>query len=162
MQRQFAVAALAAVLSAGSIADDLEPAEVRHSASASDPASNALNARILAATAATQPNVVRWRRDIHQHPELSEQEVRTAKIAADHLRALGFEVRTGIAKTGVLGILRGGKPGATVALRADMDALPVEEQTGLPFASKVKAMHGDKLSQDIEKIVVKQSPTTAY
>jgi amidohydrolase len=81
------------------------------------------------------PKVVAWRRDIHQHPELSNQEVRTAKLVADHLRALGLEVRTGVAKNGVVGVLRGGKPGPVVALRADMDALPVTELVDLPFKS---------------------------
>jgi amidohydrolase len=85
--------------------------------------------------------VVGWRRDIHQHPELSNSEFRTAKLAADHLRALGIEVRTGVAHTGVVGILRGGKPEPVVALRADMDALPVTEEVDLPFASKVRAQY---------------------
>ena len=80
--------------------------------------------------------VVAWREDIHQDPELSNREFRTSKLVADHLRALGLEVRTGIAHTGVIGILRGGKPGRVVALRADMDALPVTEEVDLPFASK--------------------------
>lgn len=91
--------------------------------------------RIEAAVAAGTPRVVAWRRDLHANPELGFAEVRTAALVADHLRALGMEVRTGVAKTGVVGILRGGRPGATVALRADMDALPVLEATGLPFAS---------------------------
>ncbi len=85
--------------------------------------------------------VVSWRRDIHEHPELGNRETRTAKIVADHLRGLGIEVRAGVAHTGVVGILRGGKPGKVVALRADMDALPVTEQVNLPFASKVKATY---------------------
>jgi amidohydrolase len=85
------------------------------------------------------PKVVQWRRDIHQHPELSNREVRTSKLVADHLRALGLEVKTDIAKTGVVGILRGGKPGPVVALRADMDALPVTEMVDLPFKSTVKS-----------------------
>ncbi|MEL1263412.1 amidohydrolase [Pseudoxanthomonas putridarboris] len=85
-----------------------------------------------------QPKLVAWRRDIHQHPELGEQEVRTAKLVADHLRGLGLPVRTGVGKTGVVAVLKGGRPGPRIALRADMDALPVTEQTGLPFASKVK------------------------
>jgi amidohydrolase len=76
--------------------------------------------------------------DIHSHPELSMQETRTARLAADRLRAAGYEVTTGIGKTGVVGILRNGE-GPTVMLRADMDALPVEEATGVPYASKVKA-----------------------
>jgi amidohydrolase len=87
-----------------------------------------------------EKKVIAWRRDIYQNPELGNQEVRTAKLVADHLRALGLEVRTGVAHTGVVGVLKGGKPGAIVALRADMDALPVTDQTGLPYASKTKAM----------------------
>ncbi|MBI5606611.1 MAG: M20/M25/M40 family metallo-hydrolase, partial [Deltaproteobacteria bacterium] len=86
-----------------------------------------------------EPKVVQWRRDIHEHPELGYQEVRTAKLVADHLRSLGMEVQTGVAKTGVIGILRGTKSTPVVALRADMDALPVKELTGLPYASKVEA-----------------------
>ncbi len=81
------------------------------------------------------PKVIGWRRDIHQHPELGNREVRTAKLVADHLRSLGIEVRTGVAHTGVVGVLKGGKPGPVVALRADMDALPVTEQVDLPFKS---------------------------
>jgi len=84
-----------------------------------------------------QPSIVEWRRDIHEHPELGTHEVRTAKLVADQLRALGLQPRTGIAQTGVTAILKGGKPGPRIAIRADMDALPVTEQTGLPFASKV-------------------------
>ena len=96
--------------------------------------------RISSAADAVNAQVIAWRRDLHQHPELSNREVRTAKLVADHLRALGFdEVHTGIAHTGVVGVLKGGKPGGTVALRADMDALPVEERSDLPFASKARA-----------------------
>ena len=80
--------------------------------------------------------VVTWRRDIHQYPELSNREFRTAKLVATHLESLGLEVQTEVAHTGVVGILRGGKPGGVVALRADMDALPVVEKTGLPYASE--------------------------
>jgi amidohydrolase len=93
---------------------------------------------------AIYPKVVAWRRDIHQHPELGNREVRTSKLVADHLRSLGIEVRTGVAKTGVIGILRGGRPGPTIAFRADMDALPVLEQTGLPFASHETAEYNGK------------------
>jgi amidohydrolase len=82
-------------------------------------------------------DVVEIRRDIHRHPELGFEEVRTSGIVADRLRRLGYEVRTGIAQTGVLGILRTGRPGRTVLLRADMDALPVREGNGLPFASTI-------------------------
>ncbi|MDP3855508.1 amidohydrolase [Phenylobacterium sp.] len=105
------------------------------------PAPRPYDAAVFAAAKALQPKVVAWRRDFHEHPELSNSEVRTAKIVADHLRKLGLEVRTGVGKTGVVGILKGGKPGKVVALRADMDALPVAEQTGLAFASKVTAQY---------------------
>ncbi|HEX2140515.1 MAG TPA: amidohydrolase [Woeseiaceae bacterium] len=89
---------------------------------------------------AIEPKVIEWRRDIHQHPELSNREFRTAAKVADHLRALDLDhVETGIAHTGVVGTLKGGRPGPVIALRADMDALPVREQTGLPFASEAKA-----------------------
>jgi amidohydrolase len=87
-----------------------------------------------------QPKVVAWRRDFHQHPELGNRETRTAKIVASHLRKLGLEVKTGIATTGVVALLKGGKPGPRLALRADMDALPVTERVDLPFASKATAM----------------------
>ncbi|PZU51387.1 MAG: amidohydrolase [Sphingomonas sp.] len=91
--------------------------------------------------AAGAPKVIGWRRDIHRHPELGNQEVRTAKLVADHLRRLGFdEVRTGIGRTGVVGVLNGSRPGAVLALRADMDALPIREATGLPFASTATGM----------------------
>lgn len=86
--------------------------------------------------AAVLPKVIEWRRHLHQHPELSNREVQTAEYVAKHLRALGYEVQTGIAKTGVVGTLKGGKPGPVIALRADMDALPVPERVNLPFASK--------------------------
>jgi amidohydrolase len=87
---------------------------------------------------AIEPKVIAWRRDFHEHPELGNRETRTAGIVADHLRRLGLEVRTGVGVTGVVGVLRGGRPGKAVALRADMDALPVTEQVDLPFASKVR------------------------
>ncbi len=91
-----------------------------------------------AAVRSVNAKVVAWRRDIHQHPELGNHETRTAKIVADHLRSIGLdEVRTGIAHTGVIGVLKGRRPGGVVALRADMDALPIKEATGLPFASTV-------------------------
>jgi amidohydrolase len=83
--------------------------------------------------------VLAWRRDIHAHPELGNREVRTAKLVADHLRALGLEPKTGIAHTGVTAVLKGGKPGPKISLRADMDALPVTERVELPFASKATA-----------------------
>ncbi|WGQ08132.1 amidohydrolase [Pedobacter gandavensis] len=85
--------------------------------------------------------VIDWRRDLHEHPELGNQENRTAALVAKHLKSLGIEVQTGVAKTGVIGILKGGKPGPVVALRADMDGLPVTERVDLPFASKVKTRY---------------------
>jgi amidohydrolase len=88
---------------------------------------------------AVDARVVTWRRDFHQNPELSNREVRTAKVVADHLKKLGLEVRTGIAKTGVLGVLKTGRPGPVIALRADMDALPVTERTDVPFRSVAKS-----------------------
>ena len=91
---------------------------------------------------AIEPKVIAWRRDIHQNPELSNREFRTAQLVADHLEALGLDnIQTGVAHTGVVATLVGGKPGPTIALRADMDALPVTEMTGLPFASKAKAAY---------------------
>ena len=80
--------------------------------------------------------VLAWRRDIHQHPELGNRETRTAKLVAEHLRKLGLQPKTGVAYTGVTAVLKGGKPGPRIALRADMDALPVTERNALPFASK--------------------------
>ncbi len=85
--------------------------------------------------------VVAWRRDIHEHPELSYQEARTAKVVADHLRSLGIEVRDRVGGNGVVGVLKGGRPGGVVALRADMDALPVTEQVDLPFKSVVRSTY---------------------
>ncbi|HJV23767.1 MAG TPA: amidohydrolase, partial [Holophagaceae bacterium] len=94
---------------------------------------------VEALAASVEGQVLAWRRDIHQHPELGNREFRTSKLVADHLKALGLEVRTGLAHTGVVGILRGAKPGPRIALRADMDALPVKEQVDVPFASKATA-----------------------
>src|SRR5215217_5581650 len=87
------------------------------------------------------PRLIAWRRDIHQHPELSFQETRTAALVAQHLKAIGLEVQTGVGGNGVVGILRGGKPGPVVALRADMDALPVTEMVDVPFKSTVRTMY---------------------
>lgn len=90
---------------------------------------------------AVMPQVIQWRRDIHEHPELSNRELRTSKLVAEHLKSLGIDVRTGVAHTGVVGVLKGGKPGPVIALRADMDALPVVEQVDVPFASKVRTTY---------------------
>ena len=100
-----------------------------------------LDAEVDRRAAQVQGKVVAWRRDIHEHPELSNRETRTAELVAQHLRSLGIEVRTGVAHTGVVGVLRGGKPGPVVALRADMDALPVTEEVDVPFASKARATY---------------------
>ncbi|MDM9631643.1 amidohydrolase [Robiginitalea sp. M39] len=86
---------------------------------------------------AIEPKVIEWRRDIHQHPELSNREFKTAEKIAAHLKSLGIEVQTGVAHTGVVGVLKGSKPGKVVALRADIDALPVYERNDLPFRSEV-------------------------
>ncbi|KNY08910.1 N-acyl-L-amino acid amidohydrolase [Achromobacter piechaudii] len=106
------------------------------------PAPNAaLSEQIDTRARAIEDKLIAWRRDIHQHPELGNQETRTAKLVADHLRALGMDVKTGVAGTGVVAVLKGGKPGPVVALRADMDALPVKEQVDVPFASKAKGTY---------------------
>lgn len=93
---------------------------------------------------AISQKVINWRRDFHEHPELGNLENRTAGVIAKHLQSLGIEVKTGVAKTGVVGILVGGKPGPVVALRADMDGLPVTERVALPFTSKVKTTYNDQ------------------
>ena len=85
---------------------------------------------------AIEPQVIAWRRELHQHPELSNREFKTAKLVAEHLKKLGLEVQTGVAHTGVVALLKGGNPGPTVALRADMDALPVTEKVDVPFKSR--------------------------
>ena len=108
------------------------------SASALSTAADTLNETIADEVAAVTDRVVAWRRDIHANPELSNREFRTSELVAEHLRDLGIEVQTGVAHTGVVGLLKGGKPGPVIALRADMDALPVTEKTGLPYASKVR------------------------
>lgn len=99
----------------------------------------AIELQIESAVNKIEPKCIEWRRDLHQHPELSNREFRTANIIADHLRSLGMEVKENVAKTGVVGILKGTKPGPVIGLRADMDALPVTERTGLPFASKLRS-----------------------
>ena len=97
-----------------------------------------MSASINNSTAKIMPQVVEWRRHLHQYPELSNREFKTAKYVESHLKSLGLEVKTGIAKTGVIGILKGAQPGPVIGLRADMDALPVTERVNIPFASKEK------------------------
>jgi len=94
-------------------------------------------ARLDAALSANEKALLEWRRHLHQHPELGNREIETAKFVADKLRSFGLEPRTGVAKTGVVAVIEGGRPGPVVALRADMDALPVAEAVDLPFASRV-------------------------
>ncbi len=104
-----------------------------------------LSEEINKAVEKIMPKVIEWRRHIHQYPELSNREYKTAKFVEEHLRRLGLEIRTGIAHTGVIGILRGGQPGPTIGLRADMDALPVKERVNLPFASKETAEYNGQI-----------------
>ncbi|MFL6466734.1 MAG: amidohydrolase, partial [Pyrinomonadaceae bacterium] len=105
-----------------------------------------MSAEINTAAAKILPKVIEWRRYLHEHPELSNREVNTAKFVAEELRKLGIEVKTGIAKTGVVGILKGGSPGPVIGLRADMDALPVTERNSLPFTSKeIAEFNGQKV-----------------
>ena len=87
---------------------------------------------------AVEARMIAWRRDIHQHPELGNREFRTSGLVAEHLKKLGYEVREKVAHTGIVAVLKGGKPGPVIAFRADMDALPVTEEVDVPFASKVK------------------------
>ena len=103
-------------------------------------AAQAATADVAALEKSVDADVLAWHRDFHQHPELSNREFRTAKVVAEQLRAMGLDVKTGIAHTGVIAVLHGGKPGPRIALRADMDALPVTEQVDLPFASKETAL----------------------
>ncbi len=100
-----------------------------------------LQAKAITATAKIEQQVINWRRDFHANPELGNREFRTGGIIAKHLTALGIEVKTGAAKTGVIGILKGGLPGPVIALRADIDALPITERLNIPFASKVKTTY---------------------
>lgn len=97
--------------------------------------------KINSASDKIEQKCIAWRRDLHQHPELSNHEFRTAKLVADHLRSLGLEVKEKVGKTGVVGVLKGAKPGPCIGLRADMDALPVVERADLPFASKAKSIY---------------------
>ena len=108
-----------------------------------EPTNKNLKNRIDKMANQLESQVIDWRRHLHQYPELSNREFKTAEYVAKHLKKLGIKVQTGIAHTGVVGVLKGGKPGPVVALRADMDALPVVERVDLPFASKVKSTYND-------------------
>ncbi len=100
-----------------------------------------LRQQVSEAANKVESKCIAWRREIHEHPELGNREFKTAKMVADHLKGLGLEVKEGVSKTGVVGLLRGGKAGPCIALRADMDALPIIEKGNLPFASKEKATY---------------------
>ena len=102
---------------------------------------NPIKTKVSLAADKIESKVIEWRRDFHEHPELGNNETRTAAIVAKHLQSLEIEVKTGVARTGVVGILKGGKPGPVVLLRADMDGLPVTERNSLPFASKVRTQY---------------------
>ncbi len=103
-----------------------------------------LHEKIDQGASRVMPMVIACRRDFHEHPELGNREVRTSRIVADRLRQLGLDVRTGVAHTGVVGVLRGGRPGAVVALRSDMDALPVTEELDLPFKSTARTEYNGR------------------
>lgn len=105
-----------------------------------------IKARAAAKADAILPEMIQWRRYLHQHPELSNREYKTAEYIVAHLKKLGLAVQTGVGKTGVVGILKGGKPGPVIALRADMDGLPVRERVDLPFASKAE---GEYLGEQV-------------
>ncbi len=100
-----------------------------------------LKDKIAAEAEKIESKCISWRRDLHEHPELGNRETRTARLIADHLKKLGIEVKEGVGKTGVVGILRGGTPGPCIALRADMDALPIVENVKIPFASKQRSTY---------------------
>jgi amidohydrolase len=123
------------------LAVGLALAGAANSASAVD---DRLMATVTARVSAIETKMIGWRRDIHQNPELSNQEQRTAALVASHLRSLGLEVKTGVGGTGVVALLKGGQPGRVLALRADMDALPVREAVDLPYASRAKGRHMGK------------------
>jgi amidohydrolase len=101
--------------------------------------SSALQAKLDQQAKDIEPKLVQWRRNFHEHPELSNREVKTGRLVADYLKSLGMDVQYPVAKTGVVGLLKGAKPGPVIALRADMDGLPVNERNSLPFASKERS-----------------------
>lgn len=105
-----------------------------------------LKEKVLELSAAVESKVINWRHHIHENPELSNREFKTAAYVAAHLKSLGIEVQENVAKTGVVGVLKGGKPGPVIGLRADMDALPVKERVELPWASKAK---GEYLGEEV-------------
>lgn len=113
-------------------------------ASALTPVASPWKDEVFKRTEQLESKLIAWRRDIHQNPELGEQEKRTSKIVTDHLKSLGYEVKSQLAKTGVVGILKGQQSRPVIALRADMDALPIKELTNVPFSSKAKGIYLNK------------------
>jgi Peptidase family M20/M25/M40 len=108
-------------------------------AKVAEAASRPIHAQLDAAAVEIEGKMIAWRRDFHQNPELGNQEKRTARLVAQHLRGFGYDIREQVAVTGIVAVLRGGGPAPVVALRADMDALPIVEPNGLPFASRARA-----------------------
>lgn len=125
MKRSFLVFSLCVITAFNSFAN-----------SGSNPEKDALSDKVLELAKEVEPKVIEWRHWIHENAELSNREFKTAAYIAAHLKSLGIEVQEGVAKTGVVGILKGGKPGPVIGLRADMDGLPVKERVDLPWASK--------------------------
>jgi len=136
-RRPFLIGALVLAFAPAFAPAAAEAAQRRGAPASQNPA--ATHAMIDKAAEAILPKVIAWRRDFHEHPELGNSEFRTAKAVAEELKALGLEVQTGVAKTGVVALLKGGRPGPVVALRSDMDGLPVTEEVDLPFKSKATA-----------------------
>ena len=126
-----------AVLACCALATSATYAQQAPRASAASPLASELDKL----AAAVEPELLEWRRHLHQHPELSNREIETAKYVAGRLKSFGLEPRTGVARTGVVALLKGGRPGPVVALRADMDGLPVREEVDVPFASKAKSTY---------------------
>lgn len=137
MKHPLLAASIALAIGASGCAQTGPQSSAEPALTATTPANSSASTHRIASQ--LEQDIIAWRRDIHQNPELGNREFRTAGLVEHHLTALGMQVHTGIAHTGVVGLLKGGKPGPVIALRADMDALPVKEQTGLPFASTATA-----------------------
>jgi amidohydrolase len=128
---------MSVLLACGALATSSTRAQQAPRAAAASPLAGELDKL----TAAVEPELLEWRRYLHQHPELSNRETATARYVAERLKSFGLEPRTGVARTGVVALLKGGRPGPVVALRADMDGLPVREEVDVPFASKAKSTY---------------------
>ena len=114
---------------------------IAHTQFSVQPKGDALKEKIDQLSDEIEEKVIEWRRYFHENPELSNREFKTAEKVATHLKKLGLQVETGVAHTGVVGVLKGGQSGPVIGLRADMDALPVTERVDIPFASKVKSTY---------------------